>query len=76
MALRGLLSSGYGGVSTYPGRRRAMVKRVIIAVPVYVRKQIVHNTHVVRDLELRGAGLTSGRSLRARDTSRSSFQSN
>jgi len=27
-----------------------MVKRVIIAAPVYVRKQIVHNTHVVRDL--------------------------
>ena len=23
--------------------------------PVYVRKQIVHNTHVVRDLEARGA---------------------
>src|SRR5256714_9619100 len=24
--------------------------------PVYVRKQIVHNLHVVRDLEARGAG--------------------
>src|SRR5205809_3755178 len=27
----------------------------IYGPPVYVRKQIVHNTHVVRDLEARGA---------------------
>jgi 4-hydroxy-3-methylbut-2-enyl diphosphate reductase len=27
----------------------------VFGPPVYVRKQIVHNTHVVRDLEARGA---------------------
>src|SRR5919198_6533103 len=27
----------------------------LYGAPVYVRKQIVHNTHVVRDLEARGA---------------------
>ena len=33
--------------------RRALEKRY--GEPVYVRKQIVHNIHVVRDLERRGA---------------------
>src|SRR5262249_58221971 len=28
--------------------------------PVYVRKQIVHNTHVVRDLERVGEGVVDG----------------
>jgi len=38
-------------------RAIAVVERVLEsrAHPVYVRKQIVHNTHVVRDLERRGA---------------------
>ena len=27
----------------------------LYGAPVYVRKQIVHNAHVVRDLEVRGA---------------------
>ena len=41
-------------------RRRTAVETVELALdhygpPVYVRKQIVHNIHVVRDLEARGA---------------------
>ena len=39
--------------------------------PVYVRKQIVHNIHVVRDLEARGAMFVDaeGRCRRARPSS-------
>ena len=38
-------------------RRRDTVERALehYGAPVYVRKQIVHNIHVVRDLEARGA---------------------
>ena len=40
----------------------------IYGPPIYVRKQIVHNTHVVRDLEARGAifGRIDGRSTEGR----------
>ena len=37
----------------------------IYGPPVYVRKQIVHNTHVVRDLEARGAIFVESTSDRA-----------
>ena len=74
-----MISSAHGGIAICAGRRRAVVKRVLIAShrgycagveravetvqraleiygpPVYVRKQIVHNTHVVGDLQARGA---------------------
>ena len=35
--------------------RRSSGRSSSTAPPVYVRKQIVHNLHVVRDLEARGA---------------------
>ena len=56
MVKRGLLASPRGYCA---GVERAVetVERALehYGAPVYVRKQIVHNIHVVRDLEARGA---------------------
>ena len=58
------VSSGQGVRLAAPRGYCAGVDRAVITVekaldlygaPVYVRKQIVHNIHVVRDLEARGA---------------------
>ena len=86
-----MISSAHGGIAICAGRRRAVVKRVLIAShrgycagveravetveraleiygpPVYVRKQIVHNTHVVGDLQARGAIFVESR-LEGRET--------
>src|SRR5436305_10041829 len=67
----GLICEGYGGRAVVkrlllasPRGYCAGVERAVETVeralslygaPVYVRKQIVHNAHVVRDLEVRGA---------------------
>ena len=42
----------------------------LYGAPVYVRKQIVHNIHVVRDLEARGRDLRRGRERGARGRDR------
>src|SRR4028119_1929810 len=63
----GLSTSPHGGRQVLPAAPRgycAGVDRAVVTVekaldtygaPVYVRKQIVHNRHVVEDLEQRGA---------------------
>ena len=52
-------SSSHLRAATAPGSsapsRRSRRRSSTTARPVYVRKQIVHNIHVVRDLEARGA---------------------
>src|SRR5439155_2254706 len=54
---RGILLAWPGGYCAGVERAVDTVERAlrIYGPPVYVRKQIVHNIHVVRDLEAKGA---------------------
>jgi 4-hydroxy-3-methylbut-2-enyl diphosphate reductase len=57
MTVKRVVIASHRGYCAGVARAVETVERVLemYGPPVYVRKQIVHNTHVVRDLEARGA---------------------